>query len=69
MTREEKMAIILTCSGVAGEIEFNRLSKVEFINWFRENIKYNGSESKAEGKKLIRQLWHEVRIERRLCHV
>ena len=65
MTREEMKNIIIECSGIAGETEFNRLSKVEFINWFRENIKYNGAESKAKGKEVIRYLWQEVRWERK----
>lgn len=56
MTNSDIISVIERCSGMAGTIEYERLSKVEFISWFRNNIQYNSKESKSEGESLIAYL-------------
>ena len=56
MKNSDVIDIITRCSGIAGTIEYERLSKLEFIDWFRNNIQYNSKESKREGEKLIAYL-------------
>ena len=63
MTSEEMKNIIIECSGMAGEIEYGRLSKRDFVEWFTNNIQYNGEESKAKGMEVVEILKEEIEWE------
>ena len=56
MTKERIKEIIADCSGIAGLTEYERLSEKDFIEWFENNIQYNGYESRMQGKRLIEYL-------------
>ena len=56
MTKERIKEIIANCSGIAGLTEYERLSEKDFIEWFENNIQYNGYESRMQGKELIEYL-------------
>ena len=62
MTSEEMKNIIIECSGMAGEIEYDRLSKRDFVEWFTNNIQYNGEESKAKGMEVVEILKEEISV-------